>query len=243
MVTKENKVAIVTGAASGIGKKIASELIEQGMIVYGIDVSTCKMKGLKFCQMDVSCVEDVKDFVDSVYKDNNGIDYVINAAGIISVQKCYRLVDVPMREWNRVMDVNLKGAFILAQNCLEKMNEGGCIINFSTEQVAKPNFKSVPYAISKAGIEMLNKVLALEGKSRGVRANVLALGSVNSNFIRHMVKNDQVFREKIENADKNMAFGIITVEDVWDAVRFLLFDAYKMSGQTMLIDSGMTITD
>lgn len=235
------KIAIVTGVASGIGAKIAKELLNMNVIVYGIDICPCRLKGMIFHRADITDENSIAKIVETIYLKHKGIDYLINSAGIISVRKCYKITEVPLEEWNRVIDVNLKGTFILIKHCLCRMNRGGTIINFSTEQVKKPNLKSVPYAVSKVGIEMLNRVVALEARELKVRSNVIALGSVNTKFIYHMMKDEEEFERKINSADNTMPFGIITVEDVWKIVQFILFDALKMTGQTVLVDSGMTL--
>ena len=237
----ERKVALVTGVASGIGKKIAQELVDLGHIVYGIDINECDLRGGVSKKIDVTDENSVNDYIDNIVKKYEGLDFVVNAAGVISKTKCFRLKEVPKDEWDMVMSVNLYGAFVLAKCCVGRINPYGCIINFSSEQVIQPNLKSVPYAISKNGIEMLNKVIDMEGKDNKVRSNVIALGSVKTNFIKHMTDSEEAFIKKIVNTDQNMAFGIIEVEDVWKCVRFVLFDALKMTGQTILIDSGMTV--
>lgn len=145
-----------------------------------------------------------------------------------------------MDEWDRVLAVNLTGTFLVSQAALPLMAEGGCILSFSTEQVKKPNLKSAPYAVSKAGIEMLTRILALEYPQK-IRANTIALGSVNTSFIRHMTGSDAELQKKMERADLSMPFGLIQTEAVWKLARYLLLEGTQITGQTILMDSGMTL--
>lgn len=243
------KIAVVTGAASGIGKRIAQGLLEEGCIVFGLDIQypvsveeklEVSYNEINKLHCDVSIESDVTNTIDTVINMCGAIDYLINVAGIISKNKCMTIEDLTMEEWDQVIKVNLTGTFMLCHYALLHLSKNGCIINFSTEQVQKPNVKSAPYAVSKAGIEMLTRILALDHTKRGVRANTVALGSVRTDFIRHMVESDAAFEQKMVNADKNMPFGIIEVEDVWLLVKYIIFDGKKLTGQTILLESGMT---
>lgn len=236
-----NKVAIVSGAASGIGKKIANKLSLSGFTVYGIDIHPCDDTSIRSFICDISNEENVKKTYSSIMNIEKSIDVLVNAAGIISVHKCYPASEVPSDEWRSVMNVNLNGTFYMITHLLPFIVEGGCIINLSTEQIKRPNIKSAPYAVSKAGIEMLSRIFAIELAQRKIRINTLALGTVKTDFIRHMVSSDQEMDEKMKKADQAMPFGIIETDDVWNAIRFMIFDAPQLTGQTLLIESGMTL--
>lgn len=236
-----HKVAIISGAASGIGRVIAKQLVLCGFVVYGIDLHPCIDTDVHSLICDISNEKAVRNAVKSIIEKEQTIDILVNAAGIISVHKCYPASEIPTDEWRRVMDVNLNGTFYLTHYVLPYIAEGGCIVNLSTEQVVRPNVKSAPYAVSKAGIEMMTRIFAIDLAKRKIRINSVALGAVHTDFIRHMVDSEQAFHEKIEKADQTMSFGIIKTEDVWKAIRFVIFDADKLTGQTVLIDSGMTL--
>lgn len=236
-----NKVAIVSGAASGIGKEVAHNLLLSEFNVYGIDIHPCNDPDIRSFICDISNEDNVKKTYSTIMSVEKNVDVLVNAAGIISVHKCYPASEVPSYEWQRVMNVNLNGTFFMITHLLPYISEGGCIINLSTEQVIRPNIKSAPYAVSKAGIEMLSKIFAIELSQRKIRINTLALGTVQTDFIRHMVSSDQEMIEKIKKADQMMPFGIIKTEDVWNAIRFMIFDAPQLTGQTLLIESGMTL--
>ena len=235
------KVAIVSGAASGIGKKTAHKLSLNGFTVYGVDIRPCNDSNIRSFICDISNEEDVKNMYSEIMSEEKTVDVLVNAAGIISVNKCYPASKVPSDEWQRVINVNLNGTFYMITHLIPYMNEGGCIINLSTEQVKKPNIKSAPYAVSKAGVEMMTRIFAIELSQRKIRINTIALGTVKTEFIRHMVNSDQDLNEKIKEADRMMPFGIIKTDDVWNAIRFMIFDAPQLTGQTLLIESGMTL--
>lgn len=218
-------------------------------MVYGLDIRPMEPTGspgdadgsVTGILCDVSKKEDVYAALERIEREVGILSYVLNAAGIISCQRCYPIRDIPAGEWERVLAVNLTGTFLVTQAALPLMTGGGCILSFSTEQVKKPNLKSAPYAVSKAGIEMLTRILALEHRKR-IRANTVALGSVNTGFIRHMTGSETELREKMERADLSMPFGLIQTEAVWKLVRYLLFEGDQITGQTILMDSGMTLT-
>lgn len=235
-----NKIAVVTGVASGIGRKIAKKLLQEGCIVYGLDIYHCDLRDVHYLQCDISQEIEVMEAF-RIIGEEKWIDYLVNVAGIICCKNCYKIEELPVEEWDRVMEVNLRGAFLVAKYALPRMTKGSCILNFSTEQVKKPHLKSAPYAVTKAGIEMLTNILALEHISRGIRANTVALGTVETNFIRHMVKSEEEMKERMEKADSLMPLGLIQTEDVWKVVRYLLFDGIRITGQTILMESGMTI--
>ena len=104
-----------------------------------------------------------------------------------------------------------------------------------------PQAKSAPYAITKAAIEMFSKILALELIDSKVRVNTIALASVKTNFLRKYKKDEKVLEKMMENTDKNMPFGIIQPYDVYELVKYLIGKNNKITGQTILIDSGVVL--
>lgn len=244
-----DRIAVVTGAASGIGARTAAGLAAEGCAVFGLDIAFasgpreacgCPAGRVREIRCDVSRAEDVEAALRAVVDACGAIDYLVNAAGIIAAGRCKPVGALTLDEWDRVMAVNLTGTFLMCRGALPHMRRGGCIVNLSTEQVRRPNVKSAPYAVSKAGIEMLTKILALEHTTRGIRANAVALGSVRTNFIREMVGSDEALEEKMRTADRNMPLGLIETDDVWRLIRYVLLEGTKMTGQTLLMESGMT---
>ena len=104
-----------------------------------------------------------------------------------------------------------------------------------------PQIKSAPYAITKAGIEMFSKILAFELMEAKVRVNTISLASVKTNFLKDYKKDEQVLEKMMEQTDKNMPFGIIKPYDVYKLVKYLVEENNKITGQTILIDSGVVL--
>ena len=146
-------------------------------------------------------------------------------------------------EWQYVIDVNLTGTFLITKYCIPLLKKAsyGNIINLSSEQVVLPQSKSAPYAITKAGIEMFSKILALELIKSKVRVNTIALASVETNFLKNYKKDEAAFKQMMKTTDTNMPFGIIKPEDVFELVKFLISENNKITGQTILMDSGVVL--
>ena len=104
-----------------------------------------------------------------------------------------------------------------------------------------PQIKSAPYAISKAGIEMFSKILALELIEDKIRVNTIALASVKTNFLKKYKKDETIFNQMMEETNKKMPYGIITPNDVYKFVKYLIEDDNKITGQTIVIDSGIIL--
>lgn len=146
-------------------------------------------------------------------------------------------------EWQNVIDVNLTGTFLITKYSIPllKKSSNGNIINFSSEQVVLPQIKSAPYAITKSGIEMFSKILAFELMENKIRVNTIALASVKTNFLKRYKKDDNIINEMMEKTDKNMPFGIIKPNDVYELVKYLTKEDNKITGQTILMDSGVVL--
>ena len=178
------KYAIITGVSSGIGECIANNFIEEGIHVFGIDENEIHNEKIEFFKCDIRNEEKIIDIINIISKKTKYIDYLINAAGIFCHNGRDMIKNLSKEEWQNVIDVNLTGTFLITKYSiplLEKSTNGN-IINLSSEQVILPQVKSAPYAITKAGIEMFSKILALELMDSKIRVNTIALASVKTNF-------------------------------------------------------------
>lgn len=234
------KYVVVTGAASGIGECIANKCTELGYTVWGIDKRPCFGK-FNSIECDISNENEVIKAAKLIRKEQPHIDYVIHSAGIFSIGSPCRVSDITTDEWQSVMDIDLTGTFLTAKHFSPMLEENGCFLTFSSEQVVKPNVKSAPYAVAKAGVEMLMRILSLELLPKKVRVNTIALGSVRTDFIRHLVSSDEELTQIMQNTNESMTLGIIETEDVWNFVSYLLSDDCKVTGQIILLDSGITL--
>ena len=233
-----NKYAIVTGVSSGIGECVANSLInEKGIYVFGIDINKPNNTKIDYFKCDIRNEINIIDVINKISNKTDHIDYLINVAGIFCNSERNLIENLSLDEWNNVIDVNLTGTFLVSKYAIPLLKKScnGNIINLSSEQVISPQTKSAPYAISKAGIEMLSKILALEL----IEDKIEHIFDKANDYER--IK-EKLIGETFEYIpDKNMPFGIIKPYDVYKLVTYLLEEDNKITGQTILIDSGVLL--
>lgn len=241
-----NKTALITGASKGIGKGIALELAREGcdvVVNFNRDPEGADSTANEIRQMgrrafivgaDVAVSADVDRMFDTTLQHFPRLDIVVNNAG---VQTWKALLDLEEREWDRVLDTNLKGCFLCTQRAARHMKEhqGGRVINIGSgcNKVAFPHL--VDYTASKGGIEMFTKVAAAELGPYGITVNCVAPGSI------------EIERTKEEAGDyagtwaKLTPLGRVgTPLDVARAVAFFASDkADFITGQTLWVDGGL----
>ncbi|WP_342479082.1 SDR family oxidoreductase [Paenibacillus sp. FSL H7-0350] len=237
------KIALISGVASGIGKCVAENLSNAGVEVFGLDKSNINLDKINFYQCDISKESEVINCIREISRQTEKIDYLVNAAGIFCCENRYLIEDLPMNEWEKVFDVNLKGMVLLTKYTIPLMKKSlnGNIVNFSSEQVVMPQEKSAPYAVTKAAIEMFSKILAMELMANKIRVNTIAMASVRTNFLQTYLKDDEKINEMMQKSEIKMPFGLIEPIDVYELVKYLIFDNKKMTGQTLLMDSGTVL--
>lgn len=235
------KVALITGVSSGIGKYICEKFVKKNIQVFGIDIEDNYNSNICFYKSDVSNEKEIQKVLNDISNKVDHIDYVINVAGIFCYKERNYIENLSFDEWKKVIDINLSGAFLISKYSIPllKKSNNGNIILFSTEQVLSPQKKSAPYAVSKTGVEMLSKILAVELLEDKIRVNTISLASVKTNFIRKYKNDDKVFNKIMIDTNKKMPFGIIKTEDVYKLVNYLIDKSNKMTGQVLLIDSGV----
>lgn len=242
MNLKNQPIAVVTGVARGIGRYSAEQLIRYGAKVYGVDVRNADIQGMTFFNCDIRDEKGIECLFEKISKQENRIDWLINCAGIICYKELDSIKKLSVSEWREVIDVNLTGAFVVAKYAIPLLEKSDCgnIVNLSSDKVCHPDIGTAPYAVSKAGIEMLNRILAVELLAKKIRVNTIALSSVNTDFIKDYVHNDDRFNKMMIETDKGMPYGIIEPKDVFDAIWFVLSNP-KIVGQKILIDSGVLL--
>jgi len=194
----KGKSAIVTGGSRGIGRAIALELAKRGANV-GINYVTNETKARKtlsdiekfdvkgiLLKGDVSRIEEVKNFVKKFVDEFKRIDILINNAGILS--KNINFLDVSEEEWDRIIDVNLKGTFLVTKEALPFIPDGGKIINMSSIAGKMGGTVGAHYAASKSGIIGLTFALASELAKRKITVNAIAPGPVDTELITEEIK-------------------------------------------------------
>ena len=242
----KKKVAIVTGGSGGIGGAICSLLSKNDYDVINLDIKVDnKHKSIK---CDVSNEEDIiaaKKVILEEYKIDT-IDLLVNTAGIFCYKERGEIIDISFEEWKKVLNLNLDSVFLCSKYfipLLKNSQNYPSVINISSDQVIKPRRKSGAYAVSKAGISSLTKILACELSKYKIRVNEIASASVKTNFINDYFGSKNVDVEEIyNNMDNQMPFGLIMPNSIAEMVIFLSGKKAKnITGQTILIDSGFLL--
>jgi glucose 1-dehydrogenase len=166
----------------------------------------------------------------------------VNNAGI---QQDVPFEQTSIEEWYKIISVDLTGPFVCSREAVKYMekqqdaNKSGCIINISSvhQTIPKPHY--IPYATSKAGIEMMTKTMALELAKKNIRANLVAPGAIQTDMNRELKEN----KDALESVLKQIPIGRIgNPEEVADVVEFLASDkASYVTGTTFYVDGGMTL--
>ena len=247
MFDLSGKVALITGASRGIGQSISIILAQNGAHVICVsrninDVQSVadKITNQKFvasaASCDISITHNVTELVKDIIEKHGRIDILINNAGITSDNLLMRMSE---DDWDNVLNVNLKAAFTAIKAASRTMikQRSGRIINISSVVGLMGNAGQVNYAASKAGLIGMTKSVAREFASRGITANCIAPGYVETemtNKLKDEVKsslNEQIPLGRIGN-----------VEDIAYAVAFLASDeASYITGQTLAVDGGMVM--
>ena len=240
-----DKVAIVTGAARGIGREICRELLAMGMTVVAVDLLAEKFpemqadlgspgEKLDCRKLDVTDSEGFTALVDSVAEKYGHVDVLVNNAGITRDGLLMRMDD---KDWDLVLKVNLYGAFYGTRAVSRHMvrQRGGAIINMASYSGLEGNRGQANYAASKAGMLGLTKTTAIELAGKSVRCNAVAPG-----FIRTEMT------DAIPQQAKDIALSMIPMKkmgepvDIARAVAFLASDRSSyITGQVLSVDGGM----
>ena len=182
-----NKVCLVTGGASGIGRATCERFAAEGGVAVVVDIDedggnqtanriTADGGRAIFVKADVSVSADVQTVIKRVVNDLGRIDVLVNNA---ATQTFKRVVDLEEDEWDRVIAVNLRSVFLFCKYCLPHM-ENGVILNVSSVHAHEAGTNVAPYASSKGGIEAFTRALSREYKPSNIRVNCVAPGGVNT---------------------------------------------------------------
>ena len=243
------KIALITGGAGGIGSAIAEGLAEHGAHIMVADMNTenfepsaGKIRAMgrqaRSVSMDITSKESVEDMVKSTLDHFSQIDILINAAG---TKSWLAADDMPVDEWQRVMDVNIRGTFISCKTVGHEMikQKRGIIINLSS---VRGRFGSqngnADYCTSKGAVDALTRALACEWSGSNIRVNAIAPTVVETEFVRRLFDNPGT----IDYLEKRIPLGRCAVtEDLIGPVVFLASEASRyITGQILYVDGGMT---
>jgi len=182
----EGKTAIVTGGANGIGEAITRELSEEGCEVLVADIDESAGKNLvkelgqderTFISMDVKKVEDIENMAQRAKDMYNSVDVLVNNAGI---WRPGSVVQLEEKRWDSVLDVNLKGYYLVSKKIIPLMEEGGSIVNMASVAGLVGAKEASAYNASKGGVVNLTRAMALDFADRGIRVNCVTPGLIDS---------------------------------------------------------------
>jgi len=237
----DNRVAIVTGGASGIGLAAARRFIDGGASVVLADISERHLaaaveelrgKGpgeVLSIRCDVSLENDVEDAVALACDRLGRLDVVVNSAGLMMFTPIERTT---AGEWQRVLGVDLMGAVFFTKHAFRRMQGGGAIVNVSSIHAIQTSPLAASYAAAKAALLSFTRTAAIEGGPKGIRVNAVLPGAIDTPMLWEN-PNIKSGAETLDPADVGKA------EDVAAAIAFLASDdARFMQGASVLVDGG-----
>ncbi len=239
------RVAVVTGAAQGIGAACVERLVRDGAAVALWDVDDARCGALvarlqavaarvQAFHCDVSRKADVDAALAATLAAFGQVNALVNNAGIF---KAADFLDITEADWDAVIGVNLKGSFLVGQAVARAMSGPGAIVNMSSVNgsMAIPSIAS--YNASKGGIDQLTRVMALALADRGIRVNAVGPGTIATELARAAVLGSDEARERILSRTPLRRLG--EPSEVADVVAFLLSDAASyMTGEIVYVDGG-----
>jgi len=243
----EGKTAIVTGGANGIGKKTAEVFAKEGakVVIADFDVESGKKAAAEikeefgntiFVEVDVSDIESSKKLINKTVEEFGKLDILVNNAGITADGF---LTKMDESQWDRVIDINLKGVFNCSKFAAEQMMENGegVILNASSVVGLYGNIGQTNYAATKFGVIGLTKTWAKELAPKGVRVNAVAPGYTNTAMMETV---PQKVLDSLINKTPMKRLG--EVEDIANAYLFLASDeASYINGTILNVDGGLVI--
>ena len=232
-----DKVAVVSGGGSGIGRATCERLAREGGKVVVVDLNEGHgrevVEGIRgrggeaeFARADVGKVEDVKRAVEAAVSKWGKIDVLVNDAAMMTFSP---VVELAVEDWDHLMNVNLRSVFLFCKLAIPHMGKGSAIVNVSSVHAHETEAGVAPYAASKGGMEAFCRALTLELEEKKIRVNCVAPGAVNTPMLWGN-PNVKSGKEKIEGA-------VGEPEDLAAAICFLASgEARFVNGTTLVVD-------
>jgi NAD(P)-dependent dehydrogenase (short-subunit alcohol dehydrogenase family) len=244
MTAPGGRVAVVTGAAGGIGAAVCARLAADGYAVACLDVReedaakvAGDLPGARGYGVDVRDAASVRAAGEQIRADLGTPWLLVNAAGVFSIQ---RITELAEQEWDRLLDTNLKGPFLTCREFLPAMIEAGsgCIVNIASTAGVRGGRLRAAYCASKGGLVQLTRSLAIDHGPDGVRVNCLCPGLIDTemaDWIRHDEEALQRWASTLP------ARRIGTAQEIADGVAYLASDgASYLQGAVLMADGGST---
>lgn len=252
------KVALVTGAAQGIGEAVARALAEQGAIVAAVDIRQEQLDQLAVdlnnqghqaaaYSADIADRQSVDDTVQRIEATLGPIGILVNAAGVLHTGTVATLSD---QEWTRTFDVNTHGVFYMSRAVVQNMarRQSGTVVTVGSNASGVPRMHMSAYAASKAASTMFTKCLALEYAEQHIRCNIVSPGSTDTPMQRALWQDEQQGAQAvIAGSQQTYRLGIplnrlALPSDIADAVLFLASDqARHITMHDLCVDGGATL--
>ena len=243
----ENKVALITGGTSGLGKMMALALAKAGAFVWIASsrdnadetLQEIKQQGSNgsFVQVDVTSSDALEKTVSHILEQSSRIDILINAAGINPRTSAEELT---LNDWQKTIDINLTAPFYLSQLVADTMieNNWGRIINIASLQSLRAFDNSIPYGASKGGVMQLTRALAQAYSKDGILVNAIAPGFFRTNLTESLFQDPDKLKAL---ANKTMMGRNGEEKDIFGISVFLCSDANSyVTGQTIFLDGGFS---
>lgn len=243
-----DKTVIITGGSKGIGKDIALTFakLNANVVISGRNESALNEALSELhvfnekciaVQGDMSDIAVVKDLIDQAANEFGTVDVLVNNAGVNIAKPA---MEVTEKDWDTVLDLNLKSAFFASQAAAKYMlaQKSGKIINIASQMAFVGYYKRAAYCSSKGGLVQMTKALAVEWAKQGIRVNAVAPTFVETEFTEKMFE-DEAFKRDVES--RILLEGLSKPQDVSGAVLYLASNlANFVTGETLKVDGGWT---
>ncbi|MFD2624678.1 2,3-dihydro-2,3-dihydroxybenzoate dehydrogenase [Salibacterium salarium] len=253
----KGRVALVTGAAQGIGKTVVKKLVEKGVIVAAVDINTDALHEFIFdlekhggrvsgFSVDVSDSEEVQRMVNQIERDLGPLHVLVNCAGVLRTGSVNTLCE---EDWEAIFAVNSTGVFNVSRAVAKQMvpRQSGSIVTVSSNAAFVPRMYMAAYAASKAAATQFTKCLGLELADFNIRCNVVSPGSTETPMQHSLWSDEYGEQSTITGSQESFRLGIplkriANPSDIADAILFLISDQSRhMTMQDLCVDGGATL--
>lgn len=248
------RVALITGGAQGIGREIAALFQREGACVFILDcdvnmgnkaaedlTSQDRLRPVRYLPADLCDPAQIQSAVNAMRKFHDRLDVLVNNAGV-ELEKS--IEDLTTEKWDLIMNVNLRGPFLLTKELLPSFpDSGGSIVNISSIHATHAFPNSIPYACSKAAMVALTRNLALDLAPRRIRVNCICPGYIDTRLWDHYVQNSSNPEELARQTAALHPVGRRGLpSDVGEAALFLASDSSAfITGADLVVDGGLTV--